>query len=270
MTAQPDRPIPPNDEVGGPPSPPTILAPPGWAAVFGPNEGEEGEHIALPIVAFDAAGAALVVDAQLGGLVPANSYSNFRYLHVADDDPGYVAYLPGGGWRIAYGHDEANAQVEDVVAWAVNRFGDATPIHRLSLGAQDRVWAAEWEEPDYAHLRLIPPAQSAHTVSPNGRPKATGGRPNVPPMGGVTVPPNGRVGSPPPTNGGPPNGLTDLQHVRLGELAQEFPGELPSRDKVMAHMQDKGYQGWTSNQAAGELIRALRAQRQQLAAADSN
>lgn len=62
------------------------------------------------------------------------------------------------------------------------------------------------------------------------------------------------------------SGLTDLQRTRLGDLAQEFPahlGDLPGRDKVMAHMKSKGFEGWASKAPAAQLIGLLKSQRAQ-------
>ncbi|GAA2347099.1 hypothetical protein [Dactylosporangium salmoneum] len=95
--------------------------------------------------------------------------------------------------------------------------------------------------------------------APTAQPTPTPPRVPKPPTKPTAVQPKSAAqGAHTPT---PIPGLTDLQQSRLADLAREFPGDLPGRDKVMAHMREQGYQGWSSKEPAKTLINLLRAQR---------
>lgn len=108
------------------------------------------------------------------------------------------------------------------------------------------------------------PAQSAAEPAHGGQPTAPAQSPTPNSDAQLTDAPIS-AGSGQPTIAAQPtptvDGLSDLQQQRLGDLAREFPGDLPGRDKVMAHMQERGYEGWTSKGPAQKLIDLLREQR---------
>jgi hypothetical protein len=135
-----------------------------------------------------------------------------------------------------------------------------TPTGAAHLGAQPTptstsqpTWAPTGEA---AHLGAAPP-----TPNLGGQAQA----PTVQPTPTQPKPPTKPKAAQPKTTAQAPTpipGLTDLQQSRLADLAREFPGELPGRDKVMTHMREQGYEGWSSKQPATILINLLRAQRE--------
>lgn len=246
----------------GPGAQPAQGDPPTEGAQADDEDEDDGESF-CEVLAFDEDGNALVIDEKEGKLKPANSYSNFLGLYQLDDERTFVGAIPSGGWQV----QDGDRPVEPLVGWALTVEGDAQPIRAYGcLG-----WASEDED-----IKLIPPtptwaapptagrangringehAQSAHTPTGriNGTPKAPNGR--------VAHQPNDQPIDQPNGVGG--DGLTDLQRERLAQLAQEFPGDMPGRDKVMAHMRAQGYDGWTSKGPAEQLMKTLRAQRKQ-------
>jgi hypothetical protein len=110
-------------------------------------------------------------------------------------------------------------------------------------------------QPSPSKSRRQPTRRPAHTPTPSRPTRPTEAEPSTP-----TIDAQPTVGAHPYAQ--PIEGLSELQQQRLGDLAHEFPGDLPGRDRVMAHMQAKGYEGWTSKGPAQKLIDLLRGQRE--------
>lgn len=283
-----------------------------WKAAFRPtpNEGDaqedgdvEDQHaqwVFLDVLAFDAQGNALVMDAKLGALVPANGYSNFEDLRdsIDEDDAQFVAFLPGDGWQITYGATPEAARTSPVVAWGLAHNGDAHAIHIDRNAHADYVWAAGTgaaEGSDYAHIRYTPPAQSTptphaqqrnggrRTLTPNGRtPDAHVGAEVDAHVGVPVAAYVGGTGHAQPETGGRPkkapsgrkpstpkgtptvDDLTPTLRERLAQLGAEYPAPtpIPGRDTVIKHMADRGIPGFTNKPQVDVLIRVLRADRE--------
>jgi hypothetical protein len=96
-----------------------------WVAVFNDDHGRHSHS--KPVIAWDAEGAALVLDEKRGALRPARDMANFDRV-TETDDLSTVAAIPGGGWQFEYTDDDGSTFRAPVVAWAIDTQGWAHPI----------------------------------------------------------------------------------------------------------------------------------------------
>lgn len=101
-----------------------IAAPPSLAARFSHERNGHTHYSTKPVIAFDDEGLALVLGD--GRLVPADSYSNFA--NVIEDDPGHVALIPAGGWRVEFTSEDGSKYREPLVGWSLTAGGDVEPL----------------------------------------------------------------------------------------------------------------------------------------------
>lgn len=102
-----------------------IPANPGHRARFNHDDGTHSHS--KPVLAWDANGAALVLDEKHGGLRPARDFTNFNRV-TEDNENVTVTAVPGGGWQFEYADDEGGTFRAPVVAWAIDSQGWAHPI----------------------------------------------------------------------------------------------------------------------------------------------
>ena len=88
----------------------------------------------------------LVVDYRSGDLVLADDCAGFVGVEPADG--GYIAVLPGAGWRVQWDDDSE----EPVLGWAINREGYGTAL------TTDRHGSVEPIDSKFV-ATLIPPGQ---------------------------------------------------------------------------------------------------------------
>lgn len=190
-------------------------------------------------------------------------------------------------WSIDHGVTDPR---EAWVGYNAHREAEAARTALAQQVAAERKAAAKAAKSAHAHTPAAGSAQPveapkptpAHRRTPNRKPapskrrqptrrpaqptEASGMTPTAPPADAPTVQQPTQPTSTPTVdaqpNDGISDGISDLQRQRLADLAREFPGDLPGRDKVMAHMRAQGYDGWSSKVPAQALIDLLRAQRE--------
>jgi hypothetical protein len=104
-----------------------MQAPPGVFALY-TQEGPPRRVSRKSVIAFSDDGAALVAGRR-GKLVPASQLPAFDRLTDIGDGPGYTALIPAGGWRIEYTMDDGTSRSQPIVAWAITRAGQVTPLY---------------------------------------------------------------------------------------------------------------------------------------------
>lgn len=239
----------------------------------------------LDVLAYDPEGYAMVIDEEGGRLHRAESYGNFVALVRPEGTPNMRGYLPSvGGWQVRTTIAGEQPQVRPVVGWGITDLCDALPIVADTSGQRQAAYVVDPDDDFYTEVAHIPPTHWAPTGTPSGRgaarPASTpnaqkadaqvGETPDAQPT--PTAPakatpkktPTGRGRATPKAT---PNvdELTPTLRVRLAQLGEQYPGEVPGRDAVMKHMAAQGIAGFTSKGQTDTLIRVLRADRAQFA-----
>lgn len=145
-----------------------MQAPPGIYALY-TQEGPPRRVSRKSVIAFGDDGAALVAG-ERGSLVPAGQLAGFDRLTDGGDGPEFTALIPAGGWRVEYTRDDGATRSEPVVAWALTRAGQVTPLcvdgGNLVTDATDHSGRFRVYHPDSAAPR---PGTDPETGTPHER-----------------------------------------------------------------------------------------------------
>ncbi|GAB3718320.1 hypothetical protein [Nocardiopsis nanhaiensis] len=122
-----------------------ITAAPGYVARF-KNDNGRTTH-STPVLAWEAGGAALILDPKRGELARARDTPGFDRVEQDLEFP-IVAAVPGQGWRAEYTDDEYGPSIAPVLAWTINHTGLTEPVVLDAEGSH---------MPESSISKLVPP-----------------------------------------------------------------------------------------------------------------